>query len=101
MLNRQYYITASLMLLIVLVVLNLPEQQAGKLKLALGGLFLPLFGLAGSAQHLAEQTTRTLAPRGALLRQIEALRQENRQLREQILQVQDARRENAQLRQAL
>ena len=101
MLKRQYYITFGLVLLVVLVILNLPEHQAGKLRLALGGLFLPLFGMAGSAQNLIEQTGNSLASRGSLLKQIEQLRKDNQQLREQLMQVQDAWRENAQLRQAL
>ena len=101
MLRRQYYITVGLVLLLALVALNLPQPAAGKVKLALGGLFLPLFGMTGAAQHLAQQAANTLSPRSALLGQIEALRRENQQLREQLMQVQDAWRENAQLRQAL
>jgi len=93
--------TVGLVLLLVLVVLNQSEQTAGRLKLALGGLFLPLFALAGSAQNLAEQSGNALAPRSALLHQIDELRQENERLREQLMQAQEAWRENAQLRQAL
>ena len=73
MLKRQYYLTAGLVLLVALIVLNLPEDQAGKLKLTVGGLFLPLFGMAGSAQSLIEQTGNSLAPRSALLKEIEQL----------------------------
>ncbi len=87
MLKRQYYITFGLVLLVVLVVLTLPEQTAGKLKLAVGGLFLPLFGMAGAAQHLVEQAGNTLAPRSTLLKQIEELRNENQQLREQLMHI--------------
>ncbi|PYK99129.1 MAG: hypothetical protein DME19_09805 [Verrucomicrobia bacterium] len=101
MLKRQYYITCGLVLLVVLVVLNLPEPTAGKFKLAIGGLFLPLFGIAGSAQNLVEHAGNTIAPRSALLKQIEDLQKENHQLREQLMQAQEAWRENAQLRQAL
>ena len=99
--KRQYYMTVGVVLLVVLVVLNLPEQTAGKLKLAIGGLFLPLFGAAGSAQNLLRETGHTLAPRSTLLAQIEELRKENQQLREQLMQAQEAWRENALLRQAL
>src|SRR5438477_2930205 len=101
MLKRQYYMTVGLVLLVVLVVLNLPDQTAGKLKLAVGGLFLPLFGIAGAAQNLVEQADHTLAPRSTLLKQIDDLRKENQLLREQLMQTQEAWRENAQLRQAL
>jgi len=101
MLKRQYYLTAGLVLLVALIVLNLPEDQAGKLKLTVGGLFLPLFGMAGSAQSLIEQTGNSLAPRSALLKEIEQLSKENQQLRQQLMQAQESWRENAQLRQAL
>jgi rod shape-determining protein MreC len=101
MLKRQYYMTVGLVLLVVLVVLNLPDPTAGKLKLALGGLFLPLFGMAGAAQNLVQQADRTLAPRSALLKQIDQLRKENQLLHEQLMQAQEAWRENIQLRQAL
>ena len=101
MLKRQYYISVGLVLLAALVVLNLPEQTAGKLKLAVGGLFLPLFGMAGGAQNLVNRAANTLAPRNALLKQVEDLTRQNQQLREQLTQAQEAWRENAQLRQAL
>src|ERR1044071_2958263 len=101
MLKRQYYISFGLVLLVVLVVLNLPEPSAGRLKLAVGGLFLPLFGLAGAAQNLADQAGGTLVSRNTLLRQINELRKENQQLRQQLSQAQEAWRENSQLRQAL
>src|ERR1041384_4884889 len=64
MLKRQYSLATGLVLLIVLVLLNLPEQPAARIKLALGGLFLPLFGIAGSVQQLTQQIGNTLVPRG-------------------------------------
>lgn len=101
MLKRQYYMTFGWVLLVVLVVLNLPEQKAERLKLAVGGLFLPLFGMAGSTQNLIDQAASSLAPRSTLFKEISDLRKENQQLREQLMQVQEAWRENARLRQAL
>jgi rod shape-determining protein MreC len=101
MLKRQYYIAFGLVLFVVLVVLNLPDQKAGKLKLAIGGLFLPLFGMAGSAQNLADQAGKTFTSRGALLNELDRLRRENQQLQSLLLQAQEAWRENGQLRRAL
>ena len=100
MLKRQYYIAFGLVLFVVLVVLNLPDPKATKLKLTIGGLFLPLFGLAGSAQNLASQVGNTFASRGALLDEVDRLRRENQELQAQLVQAQEAWRENAQLRQA-
>src|SRR6266699_2497882 len=99
--KRQYSLATGLVLLIVLVLLNLPEQPAARIKLALGGLFLPLFGLVGSVQQLAQQAGNALVPRSTLVKQLDQLRKENEELRQQLMQIQDAWRENAQLRQAL
>ena len=101
MYKRQYYTTSGLVLLIVLVAFNLPDQKAARLKLAISSLFLPLFGMAGSAQHLTEQIGNSVASRSTLVSQIEQLHKENQDLRQQLMQIQDAWRENAQLRQAL
>src|SRR2546425_8901156 len=101
MFNRQYYIAFGLVLLIAVVILNLPEHKATKLKLAIGGLFLPLFGMAGSAQQLTDQISTTFTPRSRLISEIERLRRENQQLQGQLMQAQEAWRENAQLRQAV
>ena len=88
MLKRQYSIATGLVLLIVLVVLNLPEQPAARIKLALGGLFLPLFGMAGSVQHLTQEVGNSLVPRSTLLKQLDQLRRENEELRQRLMQSQ-------------
>ena len=101
MFKRPSYLAASLVVVVVLILLNLPDHAAMRLKLAIGGLFLPLFGLAGSTQNLAEQTGNTLAPRRVLLSELEQLRQENQRLKLSVLQGEAAFRENDRLRQAL
>jgi rod shape-determining protein MreC len=101
MFKRQHYITFGFVLVVVLVVLNLPERASARLKLAIGGFFLPLFGIAGAAQGLAEQVATSIAPRNKLLAEIERLRRENQQLQAQLIPALDAARENAQLRQSL
>jgi rod shape-determining protein MreC len=101
MLRRPHYIALSIVLLLVLVILSLPNQTATQLKLALGGLFLPLFGLASSYQNLTEHAGNVLVPRKALLGQIEQLQRENQQLRFQAMQSTQLGDENNSLRQAL
>jgi rod shape-determining protein MreC len=98
MIKRQHYIVLSLVVLGTLVLLNLRGQATARLKLGIGGLFFPLFGLAGSAQQLAGKVTDSLSSRAELLKQIEALRHENQQLRLDAMQTQDLRRENDRLR---
>ncbi len=101
MLKRPHYLAWVFVVLSALIILNLPAQTAVRLQLGIGSLFLPLFGLAGTTQHLAGKAGDALVPRGELLRQIENLRRQNAELRLLTNQAQETLRENARLRQAL
>jgi rod shape-determining protein MreC len=68
------------------------------LKLVVGSWFLPLFGLTGTVQQLPVSAADAILPRRELLRQLEALRRENEQLRVQASQADATARENDQLR---
>lgn len=87
--------------LVVLVLTNLPSRTSTRLKLAIGSLFLPLIGLVSAAQQTAGNAASALAPRGELIRQNEALRHENQQLRLQAIQAEETARENERLRQVI
>src|ERR1700681_1253535 len=80
MLKRTHYIALSLVALITMIILNLPDQTTARIKQGIGSLFVPLFGLKSSAQQLAGQAGDTLTTRGELLRQNERLRHQNDQL---------------------
>ena len=99
MLKRPHYIALGLVVLLTLLVLNLPSQTAARLRLGIGSLFLPLFGLAASTQQLAGAAGDAALPRWELLKLNEALRRENQQLRLQASQAQETASENARLRQ--
>jgi rod shape-determining protein MreC len=99
--KRPQHVAFGLVLLLVLALLVLPERTGAKLKLAAGGMFLPLFGLAGSTQGLVDQGGRALVSRRALLRQVARLQEENQRLRAQVQQGDQALRENNRLRQLL
>ena len=101
MLRRPQYIALVVVILVVLILFRLPSETVSKFKLAVGGFFLPLFGLSNSTQHLATKTGNAILPRSELTRQNELLRQENQQLRIQTQQAQEIARENAQLRQLI
>ncbi len=101
MLKRPHYIALGLVVLLTLAILNLPSQTTARLKLGVGGLFLPLFGLASSSQQVAGTAGDALVPRRELLRLNDSLRQENQQLRLQAMQAQETASENARLRQLL
>jgi len=98
MLKRPHYIAVGTVVLLALLVLNLPGRATARLKLAIGSLFLPLFGLATGAQQVAGKASDALLSRGELARQNESLRHEVEQLRLQAVQVEEMARENDRLR---
>ncbi|MDX1953817.1 MAG: rod shape-determining protein MreC [Verrucomicrobiota bacterium] len=101
MLKRAHIIALSSVILLVLIFLNLPSQTTTQVKLALGSLFLPLFGFANSTQKLAENAGNSVVPRRVLVRELEELRKENQRLKLQLMQNNQIWQENNQLRQAL
>lgn len=101
MLKRPHYITLGLVGLLTLILLNLPHQTANQIKLAIGSLFLPLFGLSKSGQQLSRETADALTPRSELLRQNEELRRTNAQFLLRLQQADATMRENDQLRQLI
>lgn len=101
MFKRPQYIALIAVVVLVLIVLSLPVQMAAQLKLALGGFFLPLLGLASSTRALTHHAADAVLPRRALLNRIAELRQENERLRLQLMQSNLAWVENSKLRQAV
>lgn len=99
MFKRPYYIALGIVVLVTLVVLKLPARTTTQLKLAISGLFLPFFGLATSTQKLAEKTGDSVAPRSALISQIDQLQSENKELKLRLAQFETAVQENSRLRQ--
>ncbi len=88
-------------LVLVLVLLNLPQAVTAKAKLAVGSLFLPLFGLAHLTRDLAQQSGMRLVPAGVLIAELKETRRKNQELQAQVAQGAEALRENARLRQLL
>lgn len=101
MLKRSHHLSLGLMVLLTLLLLNLPGPTAARLKLAIGSLFLPLFGLAASSQQLSAQAVDLALPRRELIRQNERLRRQNQELELRLLQAAEIARENERLRQLL
>lgn len=101
MLRRPHYIAVVVVVLLALILLNLPDQTAARLKLAIGSLFLPLFGLANASHQLTVKAGETIVPRSELLKQNEVLRRENQRHRLAAMQTEEIARENARLRQLL
>jgi rod shape-determining protein MreC len=74
MLKKSHYIILLIVVLAALALLKLPGETVGKFKLAVSGLFLPLFGLTASSHQLWNDAKGNLTPRGELLRENDQLR---------------------------
>ena len=96
--RRRHYIILAAVIVLTIVVLKLPARTATQFKLAIGSLFLPLFGLATSSQHMAEKAGNMVVPRKELLQQNEQLRRESAELRVEIQRLSEFERENERLR---
>lgn len=99
MFRKPQYIALWVVVLLTLVILNLPSQTTNRLKLAIGSLFVPLFGLTRSTEQTARHAADTLVPRSELIRQNEQLQRKNQQLELELVQARAAMNENARLRQ--
>src|SRR5262249_62141671 len=93
------YIALGVVVLLTLGLLKLPTRAAANLKLAIGGMFLPLFGLAGSTEDVVTRSSYAALPRGELVRQLELLQKERQEARPRTMQAGEALRENDRLRQ--
>lgn len=101
MLKRPRLIALTILILLVLVLVSLPSRKAAQLKLAMGGFFLPLFGLTSSLRLAGGQAADAVVPRKVLLTQIEQLQRENQSLRFRGQQADELLQENDRLRQYL
>lgn len=98
MFKQKNYIGPGIVALAAVLVLSLPSSATSRLKLAIGSLFLPLFGLANTGQQLPADLVNSVLPRRELLKEIDGLRRENQQLKVQQLQANAIANENEQLR---
>jgi rod shape-determining protein MreC len=96
-LKRVHYFSLGTAFLLALVAFNLPSQAVSRLKLALGSVFIPLFGLTRTVQQAAPLAADLVTPRGELIRQNQELRRENAELRILSAQGREAVRENHRL----
>jgi rod shape-determining protein MreC len=98
MFKQNNYIAAGIVVLAAVLVLSLPASATSHLKLALGSLFLPLFGLANAGQQLPADLADSVLPRHELLHEVANLRQQIQQLQMQQLQAQATAQENDRFR---
>ena len=98
MFKQNNYIAAGIVVLAAVLVLSLPSSATSHIKLALGSLFLPLFGLANAGQQLPADLADSALPRRELLHEVANLRQQVQQLQMQKLQAQATAKENDRFR---
>jgi rod shape-determining protein MreC len=98
MFKQKHYLALGAVTLVALLIFSLPPSAVVRLKLTVGSLFLPLFGLNSTAQELPVTAADAVLPRRELLQQLENLRRENQQLKIQALQAAAATHENDRLR---
>src|SRR6185437_14395661 len=99
MLKRPHYMAFGLVGLLTLILLNLPHHAANQMKLAIGSLYLPLFGLSKSSQQVMSRASDAMVPRSVLFREIEGLSRTNQELQMRAMQADALLRENDRLRQ--
>ena len=97
--KRPHYIALGVVVLLTLTIVNLPSHTKARLKLGIGSLFLPLFGLTTFAREAAGHAGEAVLTRGQLLKENEQLRRENQELHLQADRAADIERENNRLRQ--
>ena len=97
MFRKKNYLALGAVTLLALLILSLPPRVTAHLKLAIGSLFLPLFGLANTTQQLPADLADSVLPRRELLQQIDRLRRENDQYKALAVQTAAIARENDQL----
>jgi rod shape-determining protein MreC len=97
MLRKKHYLALGAVTLVTALVLSLPSRTVSHLKLAIGGLFLPLFGTVNAARQLPERAVTAILPRRELLKEIEKLRRENEEFKVRQQQYDATALENNQL----
>ena len=97
MFRKKNYLALGAVTLLALLILSLPPRVTAQLKLTIGSLFLPLFGLANTTQQLPADLADSVLPRRELLQQIDRLRRENDQYKALAVQTAAIARENDQL----
>lgn len=98
MLRKPHYTILVLVVLLVIVLLRMPSPTMGRVKLAISGLFLPLFGLTGSIHQVTASAGQTVVSKKQLEKEVEDLSHENQQLKFRLQQDEALVSENERLR---
>ncbi|MBN8249934.1 MAG: hypothetical protein J0L84_21140, partial [Verrucomicrobia bacterium] len=97
MLKRAHYWVLGAVVVLTLVLLNLPPLAAGRLRMGVRSLFLPLFGVSGAGQNFVDRASFGALTRASLISEIERLRQTNQWLQILADQGRETQAENTRL----
>ena len=97
MFKRPQLIALGLVVIFTVVLLKLPSRAAANFKRAVAGMFLPMFGLAGSMEDVAIKSSYGVLPRHALVGRIEELEKENQSLQIRLMQAEPVLKQNERL----
>lgn len=98
MFKRPQYIALGVVIVVTFVLLKLPDRAAANIKIAISGLFLPLFGSSGSLGELVESSSYSLLSRHELIRQLQWQHKTNQLSLLYFRQADEWKRENDRLR---
>jgi rod shape-determining protein MreC len=101
LLKRPHVVALGTVIVLTVILLKLPARTAANLKLAVSGLFLPVYGLADSTEQLANSASYAAVPKRQLIARITALESQQAQNQLQLMQVNEILHENRRLRQML
>ncbi|MCF7668832.1 MAG: rod shape-determining protein MreC [Verrucomicrobia bacterium] len=99
--RKPRYLSVIIILLTALILISLPKDFSHKLKLIIGGVFIPLFGVTQSTSQVVDKAVDTALPKSFLISELERLQKENSRLRAQYFQGRTALAENNNLRELL
>lgn len=99
LLKRPHVVALGAVILVTVVLLKLPARTTANLKLIISGLFLPVYGVAGSAERVANAASYAAVPRRQLIDRILLLEKQQSETQLRLMQAADALQENVRLRQ--
>lgn len=98
MFKRNSLIFIIIIILVLGCLLLMPEGVNSRLKVIIGSVFLPIFGISSSVQKVTDSSVNLTTPRSELLSKIQKLEDENRKLKIELMQMQSVWEENRLLR---
>jgi rod shape-determining protein MreC len=98
MFKRNNLILIVIIILVFGCLLLMPEGVSSRLKVIIGSVFLPIFGISSSVHKVTDSTINITTPRSELLSKIQKLEDENRKLKIDLMQMKSVWEENRLLR---